>query len=253
MSVRVQKEESDEEELDFMSDAFVDESRVNCRPGLVFKRSTQRLYDLERKKAAIKTKSFKELQKEKREEALSQPLSSSNKGFQLLQKMGFKPEKDSAKMGKVIPVVLKEDNLGLGMESHIKERIQQQINVKRKATELITGDFQKRQRSRFSDKKIERDLCSSQKACFDLDSKSGVTEPKYAWFWPLKVNEKKEEEEAEDEDSEEIEIPSNEKLTLITAHLRSEYKYCIWCGVKYATEDELNTECPGDTSEDHDD
>lgn len=74
------------------------------------------------------------------------------------------------------------------------------------------------------------------------------------------------EEEEEDEDEEEIseekiheveqaededEVPVIEKLEKLTLYLRNEYKYCVWCGVKYESDEDIKNNCPGDNRNDH--
>lgn len=66
----------------------------DTRPGLVPKHIA-RQHKLEEKTKTLnqsnKTKPRKELEKEKRDEGLSKTISAENKGFAMLQKMGFKP------------------------------------------------------------------------------------------------------------------------------------------------------------------
>ena len=43
-----------------------------------------------------------------------------------------------------------------------------------------------------------------------------------------------------------------DRLTLVLEYLRNRYAYCFWCGTKYASQEEMASECPGETEEEHD-
>lgn len=43
-----------------------------------------------------------------------------------------------------------------------------------------------------------------------------------------------------------------EQLNILTAYLRSNYFYCIWCGTVHDDERDLKQNCPGPTRADHD-
>jgi RNA polymerase-binding transcription factor DksA len=47
------------------------------------------------------------------------------------------------------------------------------------------------------------------------------------------------------------ELPLADKVQRLNLHLRSEYDYCFYCGVKYADQKDLFESCPGDSEEDH--
>ena len=85
--------ESDEEgEDDYMSDAFLQQLQ-DVRPGLLSRsRKRQRKIDEKRTKNQLlpKQKRINQAEKESREHALSIPLATTNKGFSMLQKMGYK-------------------------------------------------------------------------------------------------------------------------------------------------------------------
>jgi hypothetical protein len=58
-------------------------------------------------------------------------------------------------------------------------------------------------------------------------------------------------ESVEDNDDNMEEMPNSEKLRSLTRHLRENYLYCVWCGIRFSSEEDLAAECPGDTREDH--
>ena len=97
------------------------------------------------------------------------------------------------------------------------------------------------------------------------------SKPIESWFWPKAIQEttedasegleepkikditNEEEEVEEEEDEEEIDIPPEEMLKIITEYLRTEYLFCIWCGITFENTEDLNNACPGNSRDDHDD
>jgi len=80
-------------------------SAQDVRPGLILKRSQQREHEILKKR--LKTdlenrnahRPARVVEAERREEGLQSAISSSNKGFALLQKMGYKPGTGIGKTG----------------------------------------------------------------------------------------------------------------------------------------------------------
>ena len=140
-------------------------------------------------------------------------------------------------------------------------------------------------------KLIENDLYRSQKTCSQLDQSKGYTEPVETWFWPqtndetdntgsdnesydepVTENERLSDEEEEPslveitdqedipkaskcnsfEHSDEVEFMPQEQLQMITEYLRSQYYYCLWCGITFTDCEDMVSTCPGPTREDHD-
>ncbi|CAD6586239.1 MAG: hypothetical protein CYPHOPRED_003453 [Cyphobasidiales sp. Tagirdzhanova-0007] len=44
---------------------------------------------------------------------------------------------------------------------------------------------------------------------------------------------------------------ARERLKRTTRYLRQEHDYCFWCGAKYDSKEEMDSECPGEEEEDH--
>lgn len=272
----------DDEEDDYMSDAILTKC-TDTRPGLV-SANTARIHKVEKKikesnvKNIVKSKSV--VEHEKREEGLQSAIKSDNKGFALLAKMGYKPGMGIGKQGEgrkePVGINVKTGRGGLGAEADRKRRKEQWTTmrasrlIKRQKMESnLKRDFQQRMSSKFTDGKAERDVIKSQKVCEQLDSEMGTTIPDEWYFWPKSMLPKKkkknetetglsvevvEEEEDDDEDEEEEEdfLTNQEKLEALTAYLRTIHLYCIWCGTKFEDEDDLSTNCPGDTADAHD-
>lgn len=272
----------DDEEDDYMSDAILTKC-TDTRPGLV-SANAARIHKVEKKikesniKNIVKPKSV--VEHEKREEGLKAAIKSDNKGFALLAKMGYKPGMGIGKQGEgrkePVGINVKTGRGGLGAEADRKRRKEQWTTmrasrlIKRQKMESnLKRDFQQRMSSKFTDGKAERDVIKSQKVCEQLDSEMGTTIPDEWYFWPKSMLPKKkkknetetglsvevvEEEEDDDEDEEEEEdfLTNQEKLEALTAYLRTIHLYCIWCGTKFEDEDDLSTNCPGDTADAHD-
>ena len=130
----------------------------------------------------------------------------------------------------------------------------------------------------------------SQKTCSQLDQSKGYTEPVEKWFWPesneeadnngsdnesydepvtekeslsdeeetslVEITNQEELRKAEKTNSIEhtdcVEFMPQEQLQMITEYLRSQYHYCLWCGITFADSDDMESTCPGSTREDHD-
>ncbi|KAK5908248.1 hypothetical protein CgunFtcFv8_016322 [Champsocephalus gunnari] len=266
---------SDEEE-DYMSDAFL--SKIpDVKPGVSMVR---RLKEEIKKETEIKEtniknrqKTYKEQEKESREAALQNSICNENKGFAILQKMGYKAGQGLGKAGAgrvdPIPLNIKTDRSGIGMEEVKKRKAEEELQHYRQKTRAkqhnetkSLEDFRSRVRTEREERKIEGDLRKSQRACEQLDSQKGITVAREDWYWPKietnddeedDVEEKEEEEREEEEDEEEIvELSSFDKLPILTSYLRGIHFYCIWCGTTYNDEDDLCSNCPGDTEADHD-
>ena len=79
----------------------------DIRPGLIHSRTRQREHNIHKNKTVTDEKnkqqnrSHRFLEAERRDEGLSEALGDSNKGFALLQKMGYKPGMAIGKSGDV--------------------------------------------------------------------------------------------------------------------------------------------------------
>ncbi|XP_055880389.1 G patch domain-containing protein 11-like [Biomphalaria glabrata] len=271
---------SDEE--DYMSDAFLQKC-ADTRPGLVPKRLHDR-YEKEKKQKESqkqnKTVSKQKLEIIQREAGLSSSIPTESKGFALLQKMGYKPGQGIGKLGtgriEPVPIEVKNNRLGLGKDTEMKRKaiemntMRSMMAVKRlKTDEKQRNNFLDRMREKFSTQSVDRDLRMAQNVCIQLDQEQGLTEPGEVFFWPasclpLQENEGDDlqpndfQEEKDDSDVDEVvdcpaymEFSEFERLDILTRYLRNTYFYCQWCGVKYNDKVDLDTNCPGNTSEAH--
>eukprot|EP00039_Didymoeca_costata_P018110 m.332158 g.332158 ORF g.332158 m.332158 type:complete len:268 (-) comp16889_c0_seq1:1011-1814(-) len=259
-----------QEEDDYMSNCFLESAppapKVDPRqelPGW-------------KRKARLEEKHFKLQQSQKkgklmektREEGLATPISSSNKGFAMLVKMGFKVGeglgKDGSGRQEPVPIHVKQGKQGLGKERAKKEQEEAKKRVhvarlaqKERATQRSAADFRARKRLEFIEKQAERDLPPSQRACEQLDLTAGI-QSNELWYKlpPPEVDlrygiPEESKSTVEKPESEFDQLETSEKLKIVTNYLRRVHAYCHWCGSAFKSDDDLATNCPGDDWESH--
>lgn len=263
---------SDEE--DYMSESFL-QSLEDKRPGLTFSSKTTRFHQQEKKKKEKdeknRVKPKKVLEAEKRVEGLNVAISSENKGFALLSKMGYKPGMALGKKGEgrcePVPIELKTGRGGLGREIEVKRKLEDmrmKSAISHEKRQKIMSEekrhFVGRMRNKFSEQRVNSDLYKSQKVCADLDARIGLTDPDRIFFWPDSYKNKDKSDEESDEESatneepdEDLELSSIEQLEILTDYLRKKHLYCVWCGTAFEDSEDIKTNCPGNTAELHDD
>ncbi|KAJ8360049.1 hypothetical protein SKAU_G00165740 [Synaphobranchus kaupii] len=262
-----------EDEDDYMSDAFLKQIG-EVRPGMPMVKRVKDALKREtlhkEKNEKNRQKTYKEQEQESREALLHNSISNENRGFAMLQKMGYKAGqglgKDGAGRVEPIPLNIKTDRGGIGIEEVKKrkaeeklEHYRRKVQVKRHAEKQSLENYRARMRTEKDERQSEGDLRRSQRACEQLDSQRCIGVPRESWYWPGteddkeedsdKETEAKQEEEEEDEGEE---LSSLDKLQILTSYLRGVHFYCIWCGTMYNDEDDLTSNCPGDTATDHD-
>ncbi|KAL4239817.1 G patch domain-containing protein 11 [Mactra antiquata] len=208
---------SDEE--DYMSDAFL-KLIPDTRPGLL-PRNAARQHDKQKKEKVANEKNKQKpravLEKEKREEGLEASISSENKGFALLQKMGYKPGMAIGKSGigrtEPVPVELKTGRGGLGRDADQKRKKEEQaqfhkhMSAKRHKMDAENKQtFLKRMNEKLRNRDAEKDLYKSQKVCEQLDTQLGIVKPHELFFWPEALLPK------EDDDDDDDELMSDQPL-----------------------------------------
>ncbi|XP_015592305.1 G patch domain-containing protein 11 [Cephus cinctus] len=253
---------SDEE--DYMSDKFLQGTEKYIAPSLIHRHADKRELELLKKKAEIearlkeKNKSVRAIEEEKREEGLSSAISSNNKGFEMLMKMGYKPGQGIGKretgISEPISVDVKANRFGLGKNPK-KKLTSKNKKPESKLEDLNTDDFRGRIAQKKSEHLTEADLYKSQKVCEQLDTQNQIETPTELWFWPAKQQTKGSDDETDNDEDEEVqeqeELAASEKLEILTKYLRDKYSYCLWCGAAYDDEDDLRDNCPGTTRDDH--
>ncbi|KAK7801820.1 hypothetical protein U0070_015509 [Myodes glareolus] len=237
------------EEEDYMSDSFIN-VQEDIRPGVPMLRQIREARRKEEKQqeANLKNrqKSVKEEERERRDIGLKNALGCENKGFALLQKMGYKSGQALGKSGdgivEPIPINVKTGKSGIGHESLLKrkaeerlENYRRKIHMKTQNEEKAAEQFRMRLKSKQDELRLEGDLRRSQRACQQLDAQKNIQVPREAWYW-IRPEEETEEEEEEEQDEDEYtseDLSVLEKLQILTGYLREEHLYCIWCGTAY--------------------
>ena len=117
------------------------------------------------------------------------------------------------------------------------------------------GAFRAQMREKHMARRLESDLFKAQKSCKDLDERKEYTEPAEKFFWPrVEAPKIEEDEDAEEEQEEEEDLFTvGEKLNLLLTYIRLEYFYCLYCGISYESQEDMDQNCPGPCREDHDD
>lgn len=185
---------------------------------------------MDAKRARINTdtkqlaKPMKQLEAERREEGLNTAISSNNKGFEMLTKMGYKPGeslgRSSSGIVEPITIQLKTDRGGLGRAAAIKQLEEYKEKLRQARAEKKTEDttnsicqFRQRMAEKTGGKLLESDLwyfymnferrnfpffcvftlflfylCHSkcQRACEKLDLDASIEAPAMLWFWPIR-------------------------------------------------------------------
>lgn len=152
-----------------------------------------------------------EVQKEKMKEGLNKAISSDNKGFALLSKMGYKAGTSLGldnQTGIKEPIKISmqsEGRLGLGTQTAIREVREKQINnLKRKikASDMTTEEYRNQMREVSEKKQVVWDLHKLQRTCRLLDMDSRVKSPIHSWFWPESKDDSKDKDHDDDTDDE---------------------------------------------------
>ncbi|XP_044265718.1 G patch domain-containing protein 11 [Tribolium madens] len=254
---------SDSED-DYMSDKLLMKCDADVRPGLVFNRTTKRKYELEKKKQELlakKPKNSKEREEELRQQGLNTAISNDNKGFKLLEKMGFKQGqglgKSQSGITEPIKIEFKSGKSGVGLENHFKEKVTKKKLYKEETLEKKMDAFHTNIKNKQAQKLLCKDFVKAQRACEDLDLRKNTVEPIQEFYWTRETIKKKrsvEDEEEEEQFNEEFDsYCTEENLSELIHYLRSLHLYCMFCAFVATDEDDLKTNCPGPNRSDHDD
>lgn len=225
----------------------------------MYSKSAERKHILDKKRIETAPKRSNQLEAERRKEGLEKPLDETNKGFKMLQKMGLSSSTSAAaeKLRAAVPIVaeIRKGRTGLGTEALIKEKLDMKLNEMRAQAHASEDCYLKTVREKIVSSQGLRDLFRSQRCCYQLDVENTIKEPNHRWFWPKATREPLEgclQEDFEDPEENLEHEDTDKKLCEITEYLRLKYLYCIWCGIKYDSMEDIEVSCPGDSKEMHD-
>lgn len=257
------------DEDDYMSDKFASVTTPDIRPGLQFSQKRKREMEMHSKQAKLdeqnrKKSTPKQRQQDQLEKGLANAIPKTNIGFAMLAKMGYKEGSSLGKSGQegiVVPIgiTVKEGRGGLGREAAVKQFKEKQKQLAREkllkkadVKDFDPNEFRMRKVRESQLRQVEGDLSRCQRVCRRMDMEMQFEEPTISWFWPEEVVQGEDEEEEEEEpEIDVIQYEPHEKLELINDYLRTTHLYCNWCGVKYDSLEDMTSNCPGVTRDDH--
>ena len=222
------------------------------RPGLPYSAPAKRKLEAH-KKAAENRRLQKGREEEVRMGGLTKSLDNTNKGFELLRKMqnqknSFPFNQPSTSrtnsQSEPVPIIIKRSRSGLGQEQYSKKKKQE---TERSTSQQFVNQVKQKSDVRL----LIHDIRSSQKACYNLDSESGITQPECDLFWPtaaVQLLKSSDDSEPIDEvklldDLSEDELQT--ALNRLTKRLRDVYHFCVWCGIRFESESDMMANCPG--------
>ncbi|KAL7674392.1 hypothetical protein ACOME3_000672 [Neoechinorhynchus agilis] len=185
---------------------------------------------------------IEEIQRETLKRGLDIKIEKTNRGYEMMRKMGYK---DGLPLGKTtkgiiepIKPELKESRSGLGRVPKVplKDGLKEEKDFLEDRRSFV-----ERKQNEFIAKRIAIDLAKSRRMCQTLDLEEQISEPVDPLFWPQDQIEERETDEVDNDDI----------LQRITSYLRQNYYYCIWCSVRFNNNDDLANNCPGNTFDEH--
>lgn len=148
-------------------------SSEDVRPGLLFNRGLKRAHEIYKKKEVKKLKPLKQDEKDLREEGLGTAISTENKGFKLLERMGFKAGEGLGRTGsglkEPINIVVRQGTSGLGRESHQQELLNKRREMKYKRICDRENKFRITNREKKRLQLLRGDFFNAQRVCEELD------------------------------------------------------------------------------------
>ncbi|KAI3640456.1 hypothetical protein MIR68_001334 [Amoeboaphelidium protococcarum] len=174
------------------------------------------------------------------EDGLITKLDESNKGFKLLQKLGYQKNQDTNEQIDQISELQLQASTSAGKRTQMEERPQYASSSKRQmprkqdasqSVEMVRQRAQAQARL----KTLQKFVDQAQQVFETFNNKD---ETAYQVL--------------DDDDEDTVSIEQLEsRLKVITEQLRTRYFYCIYCGCAFDNMDDMNQNCPGDSFEDH--
>ncbi|CAL9192362.1 uncharacterized protein LOC135615213 isoform X1 [Musa acuminata AAA Group] len=172
--------------------------------------------------------------------SLESEIPASNVGFRMLKMMGYTPGsalgKDGGGRAEPVGLHIRRSRAGIGVEEDAVRKERAAEVRKRKREEEMVAEFGSRQKTHWRSRRIVGDYRKAEAALAQLEKREVVETPK---------------DDAEEDEEEEEEVITEENLHDILTKLRDEHRYCLYCGYQYELAEELATNCPGPSDEDH--
>ncbi|EEH46340.1 uncharacterized protein PADG_02438 [Paracoccidioides brasiliensis Pb18] len=178
--------ENEEEVEDYMSMTIVEPSRPQGRKETYSEMRLRKQRESEAKSRVPSKAERAAAEAARRDSALStSALDPSNKGFQMMAKLGFKPgtalgkdrspeyasgvDEWNRRLTEPLNVMVKEDRGGIGMDSEKKRKIREQAESETKRVKAEEDDFRERVRREREEKRTEGLFIAAQKVAERLD------------------------------------------------------------------------------------
>lgn len=182
-------------------------------------------------------------------------LNENSVGFKMMQMMGFKPngglgvENNPNAIKEPISVTKRKSRMGIGSKKS-KTIVLQPINSE------STKRFHNTSKEAFEERKKVDTITKLQKFCYEESKESIETSDDEITnvnpLWRDYVVERCGDQFPDLVPNNDQQSPSTDaKLNLLLEYARSNFFYCIYCGIKYANEDEILQQCPGQFRESH--
>jgi hypothetical protein len=244
-------DDDDDDDDDYMSDKILHVAAQVAAPQLLNPRRRVPLPTTTTSCLVSSAKSRRTIEVEQREQGLSTAITSDNKGFQLLKKMGYR---EGSKLGinsshgliEPIPIHIHPARSGLGEDNEKKEIIRRKQEIKVKLTEQTQLTYQEHLKQKYYNKRLRIDIDKCQSICERLDRERLHLDENTLW----KSNAQEIVDSDDDDDNIEP-CTMEDQLKTLTCYLREQHIYCIWCGQAFETINELENTCPGNERDLH--
>lgn len=162
------------EEDDYMNMTFSEPTTTKTETSIQRRVRKQREAEM---KSRAKTRAEIEAEESAvREAALATSIDSSNKGFRMMQKLGFKGgalgKEGAEARTEPIRVVMKEDRGGVGMEAEKKRKFREEVEGEVKRVKEDEGEYRERVRREREEKRVEGQVVSAMGVAERLDEKT---------------------------------------------------------------------------------
>ncbi|KAI3645571.1 hypothetical protein MP228_008499 [Amoeboaphelidium protococcarum] len=173
------------------------------------------------------------------EDGLITKLDESNKGFKLLQKLGYQKNQDTNEQIDQISELQLQASVSACKRPKLEERPQYAslskgyMPRKQDASQSVEM-VRRRAQAQARLKTLQKFVDQAQQVYESLTNKDGEID------------------QVPDNDEDTVSIDQLEsRLKTITEQLRTRYFYCIYCGCAFDNQNDMNQNCPGDSFKDH--
>ncbi|KAI9698235.1 MAG: hypothetical protein M1836_004237 [Candelina mexicana] len=165
---------TEEEEDDYMSMTITEPSKPKHERETYTQRRVRKEREAELRGRPKSKREREADEAASRDAALSTSLSPTNKGFQMMARLGFKPGsalgKNEDARTEPLGVVLKEDRGGVGLDSERKRKFREEAEENSKRVKAEEVDYRERVRLEREAKRLEGQVVGAQKVAERLDS-----------------------------------------------------------------------------------